>query len=195
MSFYFYSCKFYKKYQNSPGMKSFSLTILLLIGFALQQVIASPIEEGKKTFTSRCASCHKVDKDFAGPALAGIYDRKSMDWIKKFVHSSQTLIKSGDTAAIAIFEKFKKFPMPDHKDLTDADIENIMAYIKDETGKLQPTSAPQSPATGVATDNPFSFKQNPGLMTSILLALAFLIGVIYFALKVKKYEPVTDEDY
>jgi len=118
-----------------------------------------------------------------------------MDWIKKFVHSSQALIQSGDTAAIAIFEKFKKFPMPDHKDLTDADIENIMAFIKDETGKLQPTAAPQSPATGVATDNPFSFKQNPGLMTSIILALALLMGVIYFATTVKNYETYQDEDY
>ena len=176
-------------------MKLLKLTLLVVIGFAGQQVYGSPIEEGKKTFTSRCSSCHKVDKDFAGPALAGIHDRKSMDWIKKFVHSSQALIQSGDTAAIAIFEKFKKFPMPDHKDLTDADIENIMAFIKDETGKLQPTAAPQSPATGVATDNPFSFKQNPGLMTSIILALALLMGVIYFATTVKNYETYQDEDY
>ncbi len=175
-------------------MKLLKLTLLVLLGFAAQQVYGSPIEEGKKTFTSRCSSCHKVDKDFAGPALAGIYDRKSMDWIKKFVHSSQALIQSGDTAAIAIFEKFKKFPMPDHKDLSDADIENIMAFIKDESGKLQPTSTPETPATGIAADHPFSFKQNPVLMTCILLALAFLIAVIYFASKVKKYEPIFDED-
>lgn len=176
-------------------MKSTKTVLLFLLCFTVQQIFANPIEEGKKTFTTRCTSCHKIDKDFAGPALAGIYDRKSMDWIKKFVHSSQTLIQSGDTAAIAIFEKFKKFPMPDHKDLTDADIENIMAYIKDETGKLQPTTSPDSPAKDIVSKNPFSFNQNPGLMWSILLSLGLLIYVIYFLKRVKKYEPDLDEDY
>ena len=56
-------------------------------------------------FSSRCASCHNVNKVVVGPALAGVSDRHTEDWIIHFVHSSQSVIKGGDTAAIALYEK------------------------------------------------------------------------------------------
>jgi cytochrome c551/c552 len=92
-----------------------------------------PAEEGKTIFTSRCASCHNVNKVVVGPALAGVADRHTEDWIIHFVHSSQTVIKGGDQAAIALYEKFNKVPMPDHPDLTAENIKGVLAYIKSET--------------------------------------------------------------
>ncbi len=97
-----------------------------------------PVEEGKKIFTSRCASCHNVNKVVLGPALAGVTERHSEDWIIKFVHSSQTVIKGGDKAAVTLYEKFNKIPMPDHPDLTAENIQGILAYIKSETKAFVP---------------------------------------------------------
>jgi cytochrome c2 len=77
-----------------------------------------PVEEGKALFTTRCASCHNVNKVVVGPALAGVSERHTEDWIVHFVHSSQTLIKGGDKPAIDLYEKFNKVPMPDHTDLS-----------------------------------------------------------------------------
>jgi cytochrome c2 len=92
-----------------------------------------PTDEGKMLFTSRCASCHNVNKVVVGPALAGVTDRHTEDWIVHFVHSSQTVIKSGDEKAVALYEKFNKVPMPDHMDLSAESIKGILAYIKAET--------------------------------------------------------------
>jgi len=92
-----------------------------------------PVEEGKMLFTTRCASCHNVNKVIVGPALAGVADRHSEDWIIHFVHSSQTVIKDGDKTAIALYVKFNKVPMPDHPDLTADNIKGILTYIKSET--------------------------------------------------------------
>jgi hypothetical protein len=92
-----------------------------------------PAEEGKLIFTTRCAGCHNVNKIVAGPALAGVESRHSLDWIIHFVHSSQTVIKGGDKTAIALYEKFNKVPMPDHSDLSTDNIKGILAYIKTET--------------------------------------------------------------
>jgi cytochrome c551/c552 len=106
---------------------------VLALSTGLYVFSAPPVDDGKKIFTSRCASCHNVNKVVLGPALAGVTDRHSEDWIIKFVHSSQTVIKSGDHAAVTLYEKFNKIPMPDHPDLSSENIQGILAYIKSET--------------------------------------------------------------
>jgi len=139
-----------------------------------------PVEEGKSIFISRCASCHNVNKIVLGPALGGVTDRHSEDWIINFVHSSQTVIKGGDKTAIALYEKFNKVPMPDHQDLTAGNIKSILAYIKAETKTI---SAPaefrpekQHPSyTPVSISDHRFFAEFFGLV--ILLASSLLILV------------------
>lgn len=102
--------------------------------FMTTLVFSTPsTDDGKLIFSSRCASCHNVNKLVLGPALAGVGERHTEDWIINFVHSSQSVIKGGDPAAIALFEKFNKVPMPDHPDLSSENIKSILAYIKSET--------------------------------------------------------------
>jgi cytochrome c551/c552 len=96
---------------------------------------APPVDDGKLIFTGRCASCHNVNKVVVGPALAGVGERHSEDWIIKFVHSSQSVIKGGDKTATDLYEKFNKVPMPDHPDLSADNIKSILAYINSETKK------------------------------------------------------------
>jgi cytochrome c551/c552 len=106
---------------------------ILILTTVLYGFSSPPVDDGKKIFTSRCASCHNVNKVVLGPALAGVTDRHSEDWIIKFVHSSQKVIKAGDQAAVTLYEKFNKIPMPDHPDLSIENIQGILAYIKSET--------------------------------------------------------------
>ena len=94
-----------------------------------------PADEGKLIFTSRCASCHNINKVIVGPALGGVSERHSEEWIIKFVHSSQAVIKSGDKAATDLYEKFNKIPMPDHPDLSAENIKSVLAYIHGESKK------------------------------------------------------------
>jgi cytochrome c551/c552 len=119
-------------------------TRLLLILSLFSSIIVfagPPTEEGKMIFTSRCAGCHNVNRILTGPALAGVDQRHSLDWIINFVHSSQSVIRSGNPEAVALFEKFNRIPMPDHQDLSANDISNILAYIKQSTVSTE-TSAP-----------------------------------------------------
>jgi cytochrome c551/c552 len=131
----------------------FSLSFLVIFSASA----TPPAETGRLIFTARCAGCHNVNKQLVGPALAGVLERHSIDWIVNFVHSSQTVIKSGDKTAVALFEKFNKIQMPDHRDISEADIHSIMDYIKAETkvgggdvapfakpGKLHPAYLPLS---------------------------------------------------
>lgn len=115
--------------------------ILFLIAFTTVASLAFAYtsEDGKTIFTTRCNACHAIDKNVVGPALMHVDQRHDEKWIIAFVHSSQTLIKSGDTAATNLFKKFNSTLMPDHSDLTDEQIKSVISYIKDESKTIAAT--------------------------------------------------------
>ena len=164
-------------------MRQGILFIALLIG-TISTVTASPVPEGKTIFMSRCAACHTVNKKLTGPALAGVDTRHEIDWIVKFVQSSQTVIKGGDKTAIALYEKFNKVTMPDHPDLTSDNIKSVVEFIKAETkpasaedapfarpGKLHPAYVPLTIA------NYQFFLVYAGLVSLLIVAMLFLVRV------------------
>lgn len=121
----------------------FLFTCTLIAG----RLLAFTSDEGKAIFTSRCTACHAIDRNVVGPALMNVDQRRNEQWIIAFVHSSQTVIKSGDTTALTLFKQFNSTVMPDHPDLTEEQIKSIVAYIKDESQKIaaQPKIAIQRP--------------------------------------------------
>jgi len=144
-----------------------------------------PEEEGKAIFISRCASCHNINKTVTGPALAGVEERRSMDWIIRFVHSSQSMVKEGDKEAIALFAKFNKIPMPDHLDLTQENIKNILAYIKSEAKPATETKAPfAKPSMKKPNYVPISIEKDYWFLIGILVADLLLIATLLLAVKV-----------
>src|SRR4051794_8874050 len=107
--------------------------ILLIAIFCSIKVFAdSSIDDGKKIFTTRCTSCHNVNTQIVGPALANVDQRRSVDWIVTFVHSPKTMIQKNDKDAVALYNQFNQIVMPDHSDLSADDIKNVIAYIKSE---------------------------------------------------------------
>lgn len=167
-------------------MRTKSIITSFMALFIVSVAQADPIE-GKAIFLSRCAGCHNVNKTLTGPALAGVDQRRSIEWIVQFVHSSQTLVKKGDEQAVAIFEEFKKIPMPDHTDLTAAHITSIVDYIKSEAVSADtkaPFAKPVKQQTGYI---PLSIKKDYMLFIGYLLSVALLIGVLLFVVKLKSF--------
>lgn len=170
-------------------MKSSKVVCLGIFTFvtALPAVASpDPVPEGKTIFMSRCASCHNVNKDLTGPALAGIDERRSMDWIINFVHSSQTMVKKGDKDAVGVFEKFNKIPMPDHPDLTEDNIKSIVAYIKEEKKAGEKAKATPVKANRRDGSIPLSFSKDYWFFIAFLASVGLLIGVLLFAAKVNR---------
>ncbi|MBK6930910.1 MAG: cytochrome c [Saprospirales bacterium] len=80
-------------------------------------------------FNTKCGICHTIGKGkLVGPDLAGVQDRHPQEWLLNFVRSSQKMIASGDSAALALFEQNNKVVMPDPM-ISDAEIESVLAYI------------------------------------------------------------------
>lgn len=158
---------------------------LLLSGSNVKANPDNPPVEGKSIFTSRCASCHNVNKVLTGPALAGVDERRSIDWIINFVHSSQTMVKKGDKDAVAVFEKFNKIPMPDHPDLTEENIKSIVEFIKSESKPAGEEKAPfAKPSAKKLNYLPLSLTKDFWPLMGILGSILLLIATLLFAVKV-----------
>lgn len=163
------------------------LTAFLLLGFLFNQAIiaAPPVEEGKTIFTSRCAACHNINKVLTGPALAGVDERRSMDWIISFVQSSQTLVKKGDKDAVALFEQFNKIPMPDHTDLTAENIKSVVAYIKSEA-KGPESKAPAAKPEEQKGPDYKALLTDYKIIAAVAAVIGLLVVTLLFAAQVKQ---------
>lgn len=161
------------------------LIIGLLFFWNVAKAEPDPPLDGKSIFTSRCAACHNVNKTLTGPALAGVDERRSIDWIVNFVHSSQTMVKKGDKDAVAVFEKFNKIPMPDHPDLTAENIKSIVEFIKSESKPAGEEKAPfAKPSVKKLNYLPLSLAKDFWPLMGVLGSILLLIATLLFAVKV-----------
>ena len=88
-------------------------------------------EKGKVLFTGNCAQCHAVTEEIVvGPGLKGIRLRSpGNEWLYKWIRNSSALIATGDPYAVQVFNQYQKIQMPSYQNLTNADIDGILAYI------------------------------------------------------------------
>jgi mono/diheme cytochrome c family protein len=90
-------------------------------------------EIGKTYFRTYCSSCHSVHQEIYGPMLGSISKKKEERWLISFIQNSQSVIKSGDTYAQDLFERFNNQEMPSFAHLSQRDIQSILYYIEIES--------------------------------------------------------------
>jgi mono/diheme cytochrome c family protein len=167
--------------------KLLTLPLLLLL-FNTSFAATPPAEEGKTIFAARCASCHNLSKILTGPALAGVHERRSIDWIISFVKSSQTMVKAGDKDAVALFTKFNNIPMPDHADLSEENIKNIVEFIKTAPKEAVDKAPFAKPSKLRPSYVPLSIMNNAGFFMVFLGFVLLLVLLLLFAVHVKEYQ-------
>ena len=132
--------------------------------------------KGKELFNANCAACHKLDAKATGPALRGVASRREKDWIYKWVHNSSDLIKSGDAVAVKVFEENNKIPMTAFPQLSEGDIDNIIAYTS-EPKATAPVVAVLPGAKGDAS-------QEGGISNNVILGALSLVMAILIVMLV-----------
>ena len=153
---------------------------LLLLAFLLifsttiyAQDGAGDATAGEALYKANCAACHKLDKKAVGPALRGVAEKYDTAWLHEWIKNSSALIASGDAKAVKIFEENNKAVMTSFPALSEADINNILAYTS------QPKPEPVAAATGAAA--PVGGGNVGGVSNSLVLGalvLVFLLLVV-----------------
>lgn len=157
----------------------FSRIVFLSLAFLLTFTTASfaqDVAKGKELFNSQCAACHKLDANSTGPALRGVADRRSTDWLHKWIKNSADLIKSGDAEAVKVFNEWNKVPMNAFPNLSAEDIDNIIAYTS------EPKAEAKAPAAVAGQNN-----ANAGggmsevlVLGALAIVLVMLVAMLFF---------------
>jgi cytochrome c2 len=138
--------------------------------------------KGKELFNANCAACHKLDAKATGPALRDVISRHEISWIYKWVHNSSDLIKSGDAAAVKVFEANNKIPMTSFPQLAEADIDNIIAYTSEP--KAEAPAAVAGTAVAGKGDGQEGGISNNVILGALALVMAILIVMLVLVNKV-----------
>lgn len=128
---------------NSKSSNSLNFIFSLLFFILLNSFSAhaQSVEEGEKLYKANCTACHMIDKKLIGPALEGVNDKYSEEWLIKWIKNSAEMIASGDPQAVAIYEEYNKSPMTSFLHFSDEDVVNILAYIEAAPSMVETVAA------------------------------------------------------
>ena len=155
-------------------------TVLFIFSFSLN-ISAQEIDiaKGKSLFNANCASCHKLNKKLVGPALKGVSAKYEKDWLYSWIKNSAALIKSGDDQAVAIYEEYNKVAMNAFPQLSNEDIDNILAYTD-----FVPEPVVSADAGAVASSsNSDSSLTNDIVLVLLTVVLLVLITMLFLVTK------------
>jgi cytochrome c553 len=147
-----------------------TLGIFFLFLFSSQSYLFA--QDGQAIFKTYCASCHKPDADYTGPALKGARAREAAaglpkDWVYKWVHNTTTMVTT-DPYAMKLYAE-RGSVMSAFPDLKNAEIDAILDWADKYEAPKAPTNPTGQPA--VQDDNSLLY----GLLTLILAVIALIL--------------------
>ena len=83
--------------------------------------------KGQVTFEAKCSACHKTDKRFVGPALAGVTERREPEWIMNMILNPEQMVKENETARNLLMEY--SAPMA-NQNLTETEAREVLEYFR-----------------------------------------------------------------
>ncbi len=161
--------------------KSVCKFLLLIFFLGLTSSLkAQDASKGAAIFKQNCTACHALDKKVVGPALKGVGDRRSKEWLRSWIKNSGKLIASGDKDAVALFNEYNKVAMPAFPTLSDEEIDNMIAYFQEgdkkapAAGGTTTDAGGTEAAAGAGKDDVSDFMLG-GLILVIIAALLVIV--------------------
>ncbi len=160
-----------------------SISRILLLSLAIMLVFSAKsfsqtgdAAAGKALFNANCAACHKLDAKMTGPALRGVTERQSSEWLHVWIKNSQAMVKSGDAYAVKIFEEYNKSIMTSFPQLSDTDIDNILAYTAEP---IPVATAPVAVVGGQGGGGSDSGVSNAVILGALALVMGILVVMLF----------------
>jgi cytochrome c len=85
-------------------------------------------EKGKATFNQKCTACHMANRKLIGPAMKGIYERRSPEWVMNMLLNPAEMLKK-DPVAIALLKEYNNIMML-NQNLTNDEARSISEYLR-----------------------------------------------------------------
>lgn len=94
----------------------------------LGDIDAAMATKGAELFKNMCSACHKMDKKFIGPALAGVTERRTPEWIMNMILNPEEMIKEDPIAKKLLIES--NMAMMANQGLSEEEARAILEYFR-----------------------------------------------------------------
>ncbi|WP_411029135.1 c-type cytochrome [Spongiimicrobium sp. 3-5] len=92
------------------------------------EVDAELAAAGEAKFNTICTACHMVDQRMIGPAMQGVYERRSPEWVMNMILNPTGMLKE-DPIAKALLKEYNNAIMLDQK-LSETDARALAEYLR-----------------------------------------------------------------
>jgi mono/diheme cytochrome c family protein len=93
----------------------------------LGEIDEALVAEGEKVFKAKCTACHKISKRFVGPALKGVTERRTPEWIMNMILDPELMVVENEAAKQLLIEYIA--PMA-NQSLTEDEARAILEYFR-----------------------------------------------------------------
>ena len=93
----------------------------------LEAINDALVTKGKEIYKTNCTACHKFSKKYIGPALKGVTERRSPEWIMNLVLNTEEMLAK-DPVAKALIAEYNA-PMANQQ-LSEEDARAILEYFR-----------------------------------------------------------------
>ena len=85
-------------------------------------------EAGKSIYNSKCTACHMAEMRMIGPALKGIYERRSTEWVLNLLLNPMEMLKE-DPIAKALLKEYNNAVMT-NSNLSEEEAKQVAEYLR-----------------------------------------------------------------
>lgn len=93
-----------------------------------EEINADMATAGEAKFQAICTACHMANQRMIGPALAGVYERRSPEWVMNMIINPDGMLKE-DPIAKALLKEYNNAIML-NQNLTEEETRNVAEYLR-----------------------------------------------------------------
>jgi mono/diheme cytochrome c family protein len=83
---------------------------------------------GEAKFNAICVACHMVDQRMIGPAMEGVFERRSPEWVMNMIMNPDEMLRE-DPIAKALLKEYNNAIML-NQNLTEAEARDLVEYLR-----------------------------------------------------------------
>lgn len=84
--------------------------------------------QGEAKFKTICTACHMVDQRMIGPAMSGVYERRSPEWVMNMILNPDGMLKE-DPIAKALLKEYNNAIML-NQNLSEEEARAVAEYLR-----------------------------------------------------------------
>ncbi|HEX7091909.1 MAG TPA: cytochrome c [Longimicrobiales bacterium] len=89
-------------------------------------------EQGERLFEMKCMACHRLDERYVGPALRGVTERRTPEYVMNMMLNPGEMVRRHPAARALLLAHYTEMPA---QNLTEAEARALLEYLREQTAE------------------------------------------------------------